>query len=197
MCIRDRSKNYDRLKRIRKHPKCVEILDKETGATTVYRSIYSAAKAFNQNPGFIPMFNGKVYKKRYEIKLCESDVEESTSSDEKDLIDFTTSEEEISSSDESASITSSDESTFVTSSDEITSSDESASVTSSDEISSSDESTSVTSSDESTSVTSSEEISSSSEEESTRAEAVTRVTAAVMKVQAAVRRTAAAWKRKI
>src|SRR5678816_323545 len=141
MCIRDRSKNYDRLKRIRKHPKCVEILDKETGATTVYRSIYSAAKAFNQNPGFIPMFNGKVYKKRYEIKVCESDVEESTSSDEKDLIDFTTSEEEISSSDESAS---------VTSSDEISSSDESASVTSSDE------STFVTSSDESASVTSSD-----------------------------------------
>ena len=152
-----KEKSYDRLKRIRKHPKRVEILDKETGTTTVYKSIYSAAKAFNQNSGFIAMFNGKVYKKRYEIKVCESDVEESTSSDEKDLIDFTTSEEEISSSDESAS------------------------VTSSDEISSSDESTSVT----------------SSEEESTRAEAVTRVTAAVMKVQAAVRRAAAAWKRKI
>ena len=177
-----KEKSYDRLKRIRKHPKRVEILDKETGTITEYRSIYSAAKAFNQNPGFIAMFNGKVYKKRYEIKVCESDVEESTSSDEKDLIDFTTSEEEISSSDESASVTSSDESTSVTSSDESTS------VTSSDEISSSDESTSVTSSDE---------ISSSSEEESTRAEAVTRVTAAVMKVQAAVRRAAAAWKRKI
>src|SRR5688572_21835143 len=119
-----------------------------TTLTTTYRSIYSAAKAFNQNPGFIPMFNGKVYKKRYEIKVCESDVEESTSSDEKDLIDFTTSEEEISSSDESTSVTSSDESTFVTSSDEISSSDESSFVTSSDEISSSDESTSVTSSEE-------------------------------------------------
>src|SRR5688572_19001189 len=130
-----KEKSYDRLKRIRKHPKRVEILDKETSTTTTYRSIYSAAKAFNQNPGFIPMFNGKVYKKRYEIKVCESDVEESTSSDEKDLIDFTTSEEEISSSDESTSVTSSDESTSVTSSDEstsVTSSDESTSVTSSD-----------------------------------------------------------------
>jgi len=110
-CFRERteSKNYDRLKRIRKHPKRVEIFDKETGTLTVYKSIYSAAKAFNQNAGFIAMFNGKVYKKRYEIKVCESDVEESTSSDEKDLIDFTTSEEEISSSDESTSVTSSDE----------------------------------------------------------------------------------------
>src|SRR5688572_9495241 len=75
-----KEKSYDRLKRIRKHPKRVEILDKETGVTTTYRSIYSAAKAFNQNPGFIPMFNGKVYKKRYEIKVCESE--------EKDLINF-------------------------------------------------------------------------------------------------------------
>src|SRR6478672_3858901 len=83
-----KEKSYDRLKRIRKHPKRVEILDKETGTITEYRSIYSAAKAFNQNPGFIAMFNGKVYKKRYEIKVCESDVEESTSSDEKDLINF-------------------------------------------------------------------------------------------------------------
>src|SRR5688572_1085296 len=84
------SKNYDGLKRIRKHQKRVEILDKETGTTTVYRSIYSAAKAFNQNPGFIAMFNGKVYKKRYEIKVCESDVEESISSreEEKDLINL-------------------------------------------------------------------------------------------------------------
>src|SRR5688572_17149523 len=77
------SKNYDRLKRIRKNPKRVEILDKETGETTTYRSIYSAAQAFNQNPGFIAMFNGKVYKKRYEIKVCESD-EESV----EDLIEF-------------------------------------------------------------------------------------------------------------
>ena len=84
-----KEKSYDRLKRIRKHPKRVEILDKETGTLTVYKSIYSAAKAFNQNPGFIAMFNGKVYKKRYEIKVCESDVEKSTSSsDEKDLINF-------------------------------------------------------------------------------------------------------------
>src|SRR5688572_28916340 len=84
-----KKKSYDRLKRIRKHPKRVEILDKETGTTTVYKSIYSAAKAFNQNSGFIAMFNGKVYKKRYEIKVCESDVEESGGGvEEKDLINF-------------------------------------------------------------------------------------------------------------
>ena len=78
-----KEKSYDRLKRIRKHPKRVEILDKETGTITEYRSIYSAAKAFNQNSGFIAMFNGKVYKKRYEIKVCESEEESA-----EDLIDF-------------------------------------------------------------------------------------------------------------
>ena len=91
------SKNYDRLKRIRKNPKRVEILDKETGVTTTYRSIYSAAQAFNQNPGFIAMFNGKVYKKRYEIKVCE---EKSTSSDESTC---------VTESDESSCVTSSEE----------------------------------------------------------------------------------------
>ena len=80
-----KEKSYDRLKRIRKHPKRVEILDKETGTTTMYKSIYSAAKAFNQNSGFIAMFNGKVYKKRYEIKVCESDVEKSTSSGQRKI----------------------------------------------------------------------------------------------------------------
>ena len=63
-----KEKSYDRLKRIRKHPKRVEIFDKKTGATTVYQSIYSAAKAFNQNSGFIAMFNGKVYKKDTKLK---------------------------------------------------------------------------------------------------------------------------------
>src|SRR5678815_2432275 len=109
------------------------------------------------------MFNGKVYKNRYEIKVCE---------EEKDLIDFT--ESTSTSSDESC-----DESARVTTSEEITSSGESTCVTSSEESStSSDESYScgeeITTSDEST-----------SNDESGKA--VTRVTAAVMKVQAAMR----------
>src|SRR5688572_32874012 len=46
--VTSKDEKYDRLKRIRTHPKRVEILDRETGLITVYRSIYSAAKAFNQ-----------------------------------------------------------------------------------------------------------------------------------------------------
>src|SRR5688572_7618117 len=87
------SKNYDRLKRIRKHPRTVEILDKETGVVRVYRSIYSAAKEFNQNPGFIAMFNGKVYKKRYEIKVLESSSSEESTTSEESTSNESTSEE--------------------------------------------------------------------------------------------------------
>jgi len=93
--VTSKDEKYDRLKRIRTHPRRVEILDRETGLVDSYSSMYKAAKAFNQNPGFITMFNGKVYKKRYEIKVLESE--------EKDLINFEESEEESATSEESAS----------------------------------------------------------------------------------------------
>ena len=59
------------------------------------------------------MFNGKVYKKRYEIKVLESE--------EKDLINFEESEEESTSEEESAT---SEESTSEESTSEESSSSE-------------------------------------------------------------------------
>src|SRR5688572_23135832 len=95
--VTSKDEKYDRLKRIRSHPRRVEILDRETGVVDSYSSMYKAAKALNQNAGVITMFNGKVYKKRYEIKVLESE--------EKDLINFeeSTSEESSSCSEESMS----------------------------------------------------------------------------------------------
>src|ERR1043165_361643 len=63
---------YDRLKRIQAHPRRVEILDLETGTIDKYPSIYKAAKALDRSPGVIAWFNGKIYKKRYEITVFES-----------------------------------------------------------------------------------------------------------------------------
>src|SRR6188768_34117 len=106
--VTSKDEKYDRLKRIRTHPRRVEILDRETGLIDSYSSMYKAAKALNQNAGVITMFNGKVYKKRYEIKVLESE--------EKDLINF----EESSSSEESMSDESTSEEECSSSSDEST-----------------------------------------------------------------------------
>src|ERR1043165_710748 len=77
--VTSKDAKYDRLKQIRTHPKRVEILDLETGLIDKYPSIYKAARALNRNPGVIAWFNGKVYKKRYEIRVFESVVPESSS----------------------------------------------------------------------------------------------------------------------
>ena len=114
--ITSKDEKYDRLKRIRTHPRRVEILDRETGLIDSYSSMYKAAKALNQNAGVITMFNGKVYKKRYEIKVLESE--------EKDLINFEESEEESTSEEESAT---SEESTSEDTSEESTSEESSSS----------------------------------------------------------------------
>src|SRR5688572_18399263 len=117
--ITSKDEKYDRLKRIRTHPRRVEILDRETGLIDSYSSMYKAAKALNQSAGVITMFNGKVYKKRYEIKVLESE--------EKDLINFeeseeSMSEEESATSEESSSC--SEESTSEESTSEESSSSE-------------------------------------------------------------------------
>src|SRR5688572_14241242 len=119
--VTSKDEKYDRLKRIRTHPRRVEILDRETELVDSYSSMYKAAKALNQNAGVITMFNGKVYKKRYEIKVLESE--------EKDLINFEESEEESSSSEESATryeCVTSDESEESSSSNESTSEESSS-----------------------------------------------------------------------
>ena len=61
--------DYERLKYIRTQPRSVEIIDKETGEKTVYHSTYSAGKAFKVNAKCISNYNGKIWRKRYEIHL--------------------------------------------------------------------------------------------------------------------------------
>ena len=60
--------DYERLKYIRKQPRPVEILDKETGEKTLYKSIYNAGKAYGVNAKAISSYDGKIWKQRFEIK---------------------------------------------------------------------------------------------------------------------------------
>ena len=60
---------YNFLRQIRSNPKKVEIHDLETVKVVLYPSIYKAALALDQNPGVIGMYNGKVWRNRYAIKV--------------------------------------------------------------------------------------------------------------------------------
>ena len=51
------------------NPKNVEIHDLETDKVVLYPSIYKAALALNQNQGVIDICNGKVWRKKYAIKV--------------------------------------------------------------------------------------------------------------------------------
>ena len=104
--VTSKDEKYDRLKRIRTHPRRVEILDRETGLIELYTSMYKAAKALNQNAGVITMFNGKVYKKRYEIKVLDSS---SSSDEESGTSEESTTRYECITSDESEESASSNE----------------------------------------------------------------------------------------
>ena len=57
------------LKQIRNNPKKVEIHDLKTDKVVLYPSIYKAALALDQNPGVISMYDGKVWRSRYAIKV--------------------------------------------------------------------------------------------------------------------------------
>ena len=77
--IKDKSKKdidpkYIFIMQIRSNPRKVQIHDLETYEVAIYPSIYRAALALGQNPGVISMYNGKVWKNRYPIKVVtESD----------------------------------------------------------------------------------------------------------------------------
>ena len=58
---------YEYLKGIRNHPKTVEILDRQTGETSVFTSTYKARRKFGVNPVYIK--DGKIWKERYMIKV--------------------------------------------------------------------------------------------------------------------------------
>ena len=66
---KDIDPKYYFLKQIRSNPKKVEIYDLETDKVALYPSIYKAALALDQNPGVIGIYNGKVWKNRYAIKV--------------------------------------------------------------------------------------------------------------------------------
>ena len=60
---------YDFLRQIRSNAKKVEIHDLEADEVVLYPSIYKAALALDQKPGVISMYDGKVWRNRYAIKV--------------------------------------------------------------------------------------------------------------------------------
>ena len=67
--IKDIDPKYNFLRQIRSNPKKVEIHDLEADKAVLYSTIYKAALALDQNPGVIDMYNGKVWRNRYAIKV--------------------------------------------------------------------------------------------------------------------------------
>ena len=66
---KDIDPKYNFLRQIRSNPRKVEIRDLKTGKVVLYPSIYNAAFALDQNTGVIGMYNGKVWRNRYAIKV--------------------------------------------------------------------------------------------------------------------------------
>ena len=60
---------YNFLRQIRRNPKKVEIHDLETDMVVHYPSVYKAASALDQNTGVIIMYDGKVWRNRYAIRV--------------------------------------------------------------------------------------------------------------------------------
>ena len=67
--IKDIDSKYNFVRQIHKNPKKVEIHDFDTDKVVLYPSIYKAALALDQNTGVIGMYNGKVWRNRYEINV--------------------------------------------------------------------------------------------------------------------------------
>ena len=67
--IKDIDPKYYFLKQIRSNPKKVKKHDLETDKAVLYPSIYKNALALDQNLGVIGMYNGKLWKTRYAIKV--------------------------------------------------------------------------------------------------------------------------------
>ena len=62
---------YSHLKEIRNNPIRVEILDTDTNEVTAYSSMYKAARVYKTSAKTMRLFNGKVWRQRYEIKIFE------------------------------------------------------------------------------------------------------------------------------
>ena len=71
---KDKDPKYYFLKQIRRNPKQAEIYDLKTDKVVFCPSVYKTAQALDQNSGVIGMYNGKVWRNRYAMKvLAESD----------------------------------------------------------------------------------------------------------------------------
>ena len=66
---KDIDPKYYLLRQIRRNPKKVEIHDLETDKVVLYPFIYIAALALDQNTGVMSMYNRKVWRNRYDIKV--------------------------------------------------------------------------------------------------------------------------------
>ena len=66
---KDIDPKYYFLKQIRSNPKKFEIRHLDTDKVVLYPFIYKAALALDQNLGVIGMYNGKVGRNRYAIKV--------------------------------------------------------------------------------------------------------------------------------
>ena len=66
---KDIDPKYNFLRQIRSNPKNVEIHDLEADKVVLYPSIYKAALALDQNTEVISMYDGKVRRSRYAIKV--------------------------------------------------------------------------------------------------------------------------------
>jgi len=69
-----RAENDDRYRKlltIRANPRRVEILDRETGEVIEYPSLYKAGQAFGFRAKVMSRYNGKLWRNRYEIKVCD------------------------------------------------------------------------------------------------------------------------------
>ena len=60
---------YNFLRQTRSNPKKVEIHDLKTDKVVLYPSIYKVALALDQNTAVISMYDGKVWRSRYAIKV--------------------------------------------------------------------------------------------------------------------------------
>ena len=66
---KDVDPKYNFLRQMRSNPKKVEIHDLESDKVVLYPSVYNAVLALDQIPGVIGMYNGRVWRSRYAIKV--------------------------------------------------------------------------------------------------------------------------------
>ena len=62
---------HEYLKTIRNNPVRVEILDTTTNETIAYPSLYKACMALKTGTAALKAYNGRVWRKRYEVKILE------------------------------------------------------------------------------------------------------------------------------